>query len=258
MKNDPADNPQITAIADGVWVRVEVDTLAWIDLGGQAVFIDAHEEPGIEDAIFPALAETLGETPLTTVINTHTHYDHIYLNKLFQERFGAAIVNQDAADIPVTGLWIEGDKRKLVVMPMVGCHTDEDCVIWLPDCKVLFVGDIFGWGLINLMGRLTEDSAREILAAYDKVMAFEAEQIVPGHGPLCTNADLARWVEYFKWLHAVVLAAIDAGQTDKHIMAEIAAPDDMHHWWRFCDWKHDHSVDRMIKSIRDGWRAMPT
>jgi len=31
----------------------------------------------------------------------------------------------------------------------------------------------------------------------------------------------------------------------------------MHHWWRFCDWKHEHSVDRMIKSIRDGWRQFP-
>ena len=258
MKNDPADNPQVTEIADGVWVRVEVDTLAWIDMGGEAVFIDAHEEPGIEDAIFPALAETLGATPLSTVINTHTHYDHIYLNKTFQERFGAKIVNQDTTDIPFDGLWIDGAKRKLLVMPMVGCHTDEDCVIWLPDCRVLFVGDIFGWGLINLIGRLTEDSARAILATYEKVIAFGAETIVPGHGPLCTNADLARWIDYFKWLHAEVPAAVDAGKSDQQILAEVPAPPDMHDWWRFCDWKHEHSVDRMIKSIRDGWRNFPT
>jgi len=258
VKNDPADNPQVTEIADGVWVRVEVDTLAWIDMGDWAVFIDAHEEPGIEDVIFPALTETLGDRPLQTVVNTHTHYDHIYLNKAFQDRLGATIVNTDTTDIPTDGLWIEGPKRRLLIKPMAGCHTPEDCVIWLPDCKVLFVGDIFGWGLINLMGHLTEDSAATILTTYDDVIAIGADTIVPGHGPLCTNAELARWVEYFRWLHAKVLAALDAGQSDKQIMAEITPPEDMHHWWRFVDWKHEHSVDRMISSIRDGWRAFPT
>ena len=257
MKNDPADNPHVTEIADSVWVRVEVDTLAWIDMGEWAVFIDAHEEPGIEDVIFPALAQTLRDTPLRYVINTHTHYDHIYLNGAFQERFGAEIVNTDTTDIPTDGLWIEGAKRKLQVLPMAGCHTPEDCVIWLPDCKVLFVGDIFGWGLINLMGRLTEESAATILATYERVMAIGAETIVSGHGPLCTNAELARWIEYFRRLHGEVLTALEAGKSDQQIMAEIAPPEDMSDWWRFVDWKHEHSVDRMITSIRDGWRVFP-
>ena len=254
---DPADDPQVIEIAPGVWVRVEVDSIAWIDMGGWAVVIDAHEDPAVEGELFGAMAATLGETPITTVINTHTHYDHIYFNETFRQRFGAEIVNQETTPIPPEGRWIEGHGRRLLIVPMVGCHTPEDVVIWLPDCKVLFVGDIFGWGLINLIGRLNAETVPDILTAYDRVIAMGAETVVVGHGPVCTNAELTRWVEYFRWLHAEVLAAIDAGQNDEAITHAIAPPDDMHDWWRFVEWKHEHSVDRMITSIRDGWREFP-
>lgn len=258
MTTDPADNPQVAQVADGLWVRVEVDTIGWIDMGEWAVVIDTHESRSVKDDLFAAIAETIGDKPVRTVINTHTHYDHVRLNRAFQKKYGAEIVNQKTTTIPPEGLWIDGSKRRLLIQPMVGCHTDEDCVIWLPDCKVLFIGDIFGWGLINLMGRLTERSARDILAAHDKVMAVGAETIVPGHGPMCTNAELARWVAYFKWLHGEVLAAMDAGKKDKEIMRDVAPPADMHDWWRFLQWKHEHSVDRMIKAIRKGWREFPS
>ncbi|MHC4562731.1 MAG: MBL fold metallo-hydrolase [Planctomycetota bacterium] len=254
---DPADNPQVTEIADGVWVRVEVDTIGWIDLGEWGVVIDTHEDLGVESALLGAIARTLGNKPVRYVLNTHTHYDHICLNKSFLETYGSEIINQDTTPMPSAGRWFKGSRRRVLIQPMIGCHTPEDCVVWVPDCKILFVGDIFGWGLINLMGRLDERSVPEILAVYDKVVNYGAETIVPGHGPVCTPAELARWVEYFKWLHGEVLRHVEAGSSDGQILAAVAPPEDMHDWWRFLQWKHEHSVERMITSIRDGWTTWP-
>ena len=55
-----------------------------------------------------------------------------------------------------------------------------------------FVGDIFGWGLIPLTRALTAESFTDLDAMYRSLIARGAETVVPGHGPVCTTATLAR------------------------------------------------------------------
>jgi glyoxylase-like metal-dependent hydrolase (beta-lactamase superfamily II) len=156
---EPTDTPQVIKVADGLYVRQEVDNIAWIDMGTYALVVDALEQASLEREVLDAMELTIGRKPVRYVLNTHTHYDHTALNEAFRRHFGAEIVNQDTCGIPADGRWFEG-RRRVWMFPAPGCHTDEDCCVWCPDDGALFVGDIFGWGLIPLTRPLRGDTVR--------------------------------------------------------------------------------------------------
>ena len=251
MPADPTDTPTVTRVAEGFYVRVAVDNIAWVDLGGEALVVDALEQPHLAGQVFEAIAETIGDVPVRHVLNTHTHGDHTALNAAFQAR-GAKIVNKKTTDIPPEGLWIEGAQRKALMLPTPGCHSDEDCIVWVPDDKILLVGDIFGWGLVPPNGDLMPGVDRLLLETYRRLIDCDATLVVPGHGPLCSTVELKRWVEYFRRLCAETTRAVADGKKDRQIAGEIPPPDDMHYWWRFLEWKHQDSLDKVLKAARKG------
>jgi cyclase len=243
------DMPKIITVGEGFYVRQEVDNMAWIDLGEFAIVVDALERAKLEQEVFEAIHSTLGDKPIHYVLNTHTHRDHTALNKPFQRRCGAEIINQKTSRIPDDGRWFDGSHRRVQMLPMPGCHTDKDIVVWVPDDRALFVGDIFGWGLIPC-GSLDAPMAKGLVDTYQRLIAFDAETVIPGHGPLCSTAELERWVEYFSWLCDEVAAT--GGKKDKQLAKLLPPPDDMRHWWRFLDWKHEDSLNKVASAVRKG------
>ena len=248
---DP-DTPKIIEIGEGFCVRQEVDNTAWIDLGGFAVVVDALERPELEGEVFAAVRGALGDTPVRYVLNTHTHYDHVALNKAFQREFGAEIVNQQTAPVGPDGRWFKGTRRTLHWLHMPGCHTPEDCVAWVPEDRALLVGDIFGWGLIPLTRPLRADTAKLLLDTCQRLIDYDPAVMVPGHGPLGTRQTLERYVEYLHWLREQCAAAVAAGKADDEVYASVAPPADLHDWWRFLKWKHADSVTKMLRAVRRG------
>jgi cyclase len=250
---DPADIPKIIQIAEGFYVRQEIDNLAWIDLGDGALVVDALEHPEKGEEVFAAIDETLGGKPVRYVLNTHTHYDHVALNGAFEQQYGAKIISATNTDIPAEGLWFEGPARRVQMVLAPGCHTREDCLVWVPSDKALFVGDIFGWGLIPLTNNLRPEIVRNLLETYQRLIDYDATIVLPGHGPLCTPTELARWAEYFRQLARDARAAIAEGKSDEQILRDTPPPQDMQSWWRFAQWKHGDSVAKVVKAARKGW-----
>ena len=249
--SDPAETPTLVTVAEGFTVRQAVDNIAWIDMGECALVVDALEQPELEKEIFDAIRSTLGEKPVRYLLNTHTHYDHIALNAAFQRGFGTEIVNQRTSPLPAEGRWFEGSRRAQM-LPMPGCHTREDCIVWVPDARALFVGDIFGWGLIPLTTSLRSETAKLLVDTYSRLIDFDASVVIPGHGPVCTTGELKRWLEYFHRLQERVAEACAEGKADSEIIEEIAPPEDMKNWWRFLLWKHEDSVAKVLAAVRSG------
>jgi len=252
MSTDPTDIAKIIQVAEGFHVRQAVDNMAWIDLGDGAIVVDALEQPELETEVLEAIAATLPDRKVKYVLNTHTHYDHVALNATFVRRFGAEIVDNSAGAIPPDGRWFAGPRRKVLMLPMPSCHTEEDCVVWSPQDRVLLVGDIFGWGLIPLTRELRTETARLLVDTYNRLIAFDAAVVVPGHGPLCTTAELKRWVEYFHGLIADVGRACRKSLDDKDVLRQVVPPQDMKGWWRFLAWKHDDSAAKVLRAVRRG------
>ncbi len=250
---DASDGPNIVTLGEGLVVRQAVDNIAWIDQGGAGVIIDALEHAHLEGEVVAAVSATLGDTPVGWVLNTHTHYDHTALNDAFRRRWGAAVINRGNADFDEHGqMRLAGDRRCLVMKPIDSGHSADDCIVWLPDDGVLFTGDVFGWGMIPLVGRLDNEAEAILLAAYEQMISHGAETVVPGHGPLCTTAELRRWTEYYPWLREEVRARVAAGEDDKDIIGAVRVPDDMTGWWRLAEWKHGRNVELVTRAIRRG------
>ena len=249
---DAADRPKIITVADGFYVRQEVDNITWMDMGEWGLAVDALERAELEEEVFDAIAATLGDNPVRYLLNTHTHYDHTALNAAFRRRWGTEIINQRTAPLPPEGRWFEGAVRRVGMLPAGGCHTREDCVVFSPGDGALVVGDIFGWGLIPLESPLDAEAVALLERTYGRLIEFGAATVVPGHGPLCTTAELVRWVEYFRWLREGVRRGCDEGADDAQIARGLAPPEDMKDWWRFVDWKHEDSLGKVLAAARRG------
>jgi glyoxylase-like metal-dependent hydrolase (beta-lactamase superfamily II) len=249
--SDPMDQPTLKTLADKLIVREAVDVMGWLSIGEQGVVVDALEQPGEKDDVFAAIERTLSSTPIRYLLNTHTHYDHTALNEAIVDRWGAEIINRSVTDLPADGRMIEGSRRTVTILPIDVCHAD-DAVVWVQPDEVLFVGDAFGWGLIPPNGNLTGDQPERIAAAYEKMIAFEARHVVPGHGPTCTTDHLRRWLDYYRWLFAEVSPLVKADASESQIKEQLPPPEDMRDWWRFVDWKHENSLEKVIAAVRNG------
>ncbi len=253
MGGNTADEAKLISLGTGFAVRQEVDNIAWMVVDDGVLVVDALEQPSLGPEVLRLMAETAGELPVRWVLNTHTHYDHIALNSMFRERFGAEIVNSRERNIPPDGLVFGRGARTVRMLHVPGCHTAEDCIVWVPEDSVLFVGDIFGWGLIPWDAPLDRSKLDGIIQTYEELISFGAETVVPGHGPLCTTADLRRWIEYVNQVVDAARAASGSGKTRREIRSGgIAPPEDMQHWWRFLQWKHEDTVGKITQAVARG------
>ncbi|HJV61017.1 MAG TPA: MBL fold metallo-hydrolase, partial [Albitalea sp.] len=78
-------------------------------------------------------------------------------------------------------------------------HTPDDTVIYLPDEKVLFAGDVVFRARVPFIGQA---DSRHWIAALDQLLALDAKVIVPGHGPQSTlpREDLTLTRDYIVYL----------------------------------------------------------
>jgi glyoxylase-like metal-dependent hydrolase (beta-lactamase superfamily II) len=244
----------VRQIAEDVWVRQAVDNCTWAVLGDGVVIVDALEEPELADEVLQRIQETAGK-PVSALVITHWHGDHTACNAAFRRAGARIIAQQEAArrrrngpDISfATKHELRGDDRRVELRHVGGVHTPEDTCVHFPWAKVLCVGDLFGWGLIPAE-RLTPASSSRLLPVMQRLISYEAETVVPGHGPTATTEHLRRWVDYFLWLSDEVAARRKQGEDADAIKRALPIPDDMRDWWRI-DWKHPHNIEQIAHSL---------
>lgn len=244
------DMPRIIELDRGLWVRQEVDNMGWVVIGDEVLVIDALEQAKLEDEVMEAIAETTGKRPVRWVLNTHAHYDHVALNPAFVRRFGAEIVGLNTGTLPPEGIVFGTGGRSVRMIPMPHCHTQDDAVVWLESESVLFVGDIFGWGLIPWDRPLDRAKLDAIIQTYEELVGFGARTVVPGHGPLCSTRELERWIAYIRKTVSLVKDLYSRGRNRQEINTELVpAPADMSDWWRFLQWKHEDTVKKIVHAV---------
>ena len=252
--NHICDQAEIIPVSTSVWVRQAIDNMGWMDLGGDLAVVDTLEEPGLRDEVFADIEQTTGGGAVKWVLNTHCHVDHVALNQAFKTRWGAQIISHKNGEVPTHGVRRIGEgPQSIEMIHMPGCHTPEDCVVWVPGAKTLFTGDLFGWGLVPYNGNLRPGQGELIQDTYERLIRYQAETVVPGHGPVCSNKELERWLAYFNQLRADVKRVYRSHRRLTDILADIPPPGDMLDWWRFAAWKHEDSVKKIVKAVRKGW-----
>ncbi|MEX2150600.1 MAG: MBL fold metallo-hydrolase [Steroidobacteraceae bacterium] len=118
-----------------------------------------------------------------------------------------------------------GDRQ--VELHMLGpAHTTGDVLAWLPAERVVFTGDLL---FIDVTPVMWAGPVDNWLAACDRILAFGADHIVPGHGPM-TDASGVRGVqEYLRFIDREARVRFDAGMTVEAAALDIALGE-YRHW----------------------------
>lgn len=80
-------------------------------------------------------------------------------------------------------------------------HTGGDIVAYVPEARTLFCGDLLFEGMHPLMWAGTPSS---YLQALERLLKFELDVVVPGHGNLTDRTGIVRHIEYLRGLREAV------------------------------------------------------
>ena len=223
--------------------------------GNTAAFITANGVTLIDTKLAnwgPAIMEklrTVTDKPVTTIINTHTHGDHVGSNESFDARVEVVTHENTRANMER----MEALKGKPQAMPdrtftdrlTVGRgaeqidlyyfgagHTNGDALVVFPALRVMHAGDLFPGKQAPFVDPANGGSG----VAYPDTLAKltqtvrNIETIIPGHSTLMTWADLLEFAEFNREFLAAARAARQAGRTAEQAAAEIKLPAKFSSW----------------------------
>jgi glyoxylase-like metal-dependent hydrolase (beta-lactamase superfamily II) len=195
------------------------------------VVIDALGSPELARELMQAISRVT-DKPVTHVIVTHYHADHIYGLQTFKEA-GARIIahraaleylNSDAAAMRLKASreqlfpwidgkthlvpadeWLDGPRElslggiRFILKPLGPAHTPEDLTVYIPSEKVLFAGDLVFRGRVPFVGQA---DSKKWIESLDAMLGLDAQIIVPGHGPASYSPreDLQQTRDYLAYL----------------------------------------------------------
>jgi len=118
-----------------------------------------------------------------------------------------------------------GDKR--VELIEVGpAHTLGDAVVWVPEDRTLFTGDIL---FKDSHPVIWEGPVSNWVAACERLLDMDIETVVPGHGPLTDKSALRETLRYLEALTEQARTRYDAGMSVDDAAHEVAF-EEFDHW----------------------------
>jgi glyoxylase-like metal-dependent hydrolase (beta-lactamase superfamily II) len=97
-------------------------------------------------------------------------------------------------------------------------HTFGDTLVYFPQSKVLFAGDV---AFFYSMPLAASGKVGSWMRVIDRVMELDIELIVPGHGPPGGKQELADEREYFEFVMSASKRCFDQGMTPEQALEEI-------------------------------------
>lgn len=286
-----ADSPDFTVkkVGDGVYAAVSGDGSK---AGSNAGFIVGGNAVAVVDTFVSAAAakdllaeiRKVSSLPVRYVINTHYHLDHTGGNAVFAEA-GATIIaqrnlrgwlrsenlkffgptpkpeqkaNVEALALPdivyTESLEINLGNKPVQVHFMLG-HTGGDSVVFVPDAKVVFTGDLF-WQ--HHLPNLIDASTQPWIETLDRMIAGHPSAIfVSGHGDTGTVADVKDFRDYLAALRQAVARAQSAGKSGADLTdAVVADLKEKYGKWGFFDYFVKRNIDQTAAELK-GTKKVP-
>jgi cyclase len=271
--------PILTEVGDGIYSYVQPDGTWFINNTGfvvgedRVVVVDATSTEARTRAFLDAI-RSVTDKPISTLINTHHHGDHTHGNYLFVgativahrkcrevmmaaggiSDYSVAFPDVEWGDLQfappsltfVGSLELYAGNRSLTLSDLgYVAHTEGDVIMWVADAKVLFAGDLVfhGGTPFSLFG-----SVSGTITAMDHLASFEADVLVPGHGPVATGAAIAAALDdqrqYLGFVQERATEGIAAGRTP----LEQAQATDL---GRFAEWTDS---ERLVGNLHVAYR----
>ncbi|MEA2589555.1 MAG: cyclase [Actinomycetota bacterium] len=265
---DPVPPPCVEEVSDGIFAYLQLSGQWGLNNSG---FIVGASAVTLVDTCFTerrsrALLEAVRavtDRPVATLFNTHEHGDHTWGNFVLPESTTVVSHERCRSGMAASGLAAQGifpgvewgnivlrlptitfadrltlwvDDLRLEARYMGPAHTTSDAVLWLPDRRVLFSGDlVFNGGTpFVLMG-----SVGGALRALQDLKELGAETIVPGHGPVAGGGVLDEQVAYLRYVQTLAAEGHSAGLSPLDVAREAGLGE-------FAGW---HDTERIVGNL---------
>lgn len=252
QQNFDAVQVETRKVQGNVYVLTGAGGNVTVQLGDEGVLIVDTQFPQMAPKILAAI-RALSDKPIRYIINTHVHRDHSGGNEELAKATGAAIIAHEnvrkVMSAPPTGkpndpndrstprgfwptetytdrktLTFNGELVEILHLP--AAHSAGDSIVFFHGSNVIAAGDAFALrfpaydydgggriqGSIDGLGRMLSviDSARKPSAR---------TYVVPGHGRICDEPDVAKYREMSIVLRDRIRALIQKGMTVEQVKA---------------------------------------
>lgn len=189
---------------------------------------------------------TVSDKPITHIINTHTHGDHVGSNEFFapsveivaQANTSANMAKMKNFATPETkhGMPDQTFTDKMTVLSGKEAidlyyfgpgHTNGDAFVVFRELRTMHAGDIFASKGTPLLDVNNGGSGVNIGDTLAKAAAGikNVDTVIPGHAAVMTWADFVEFGEFNRAFLSATQAAIKAGKTADQAVAELKLPE---------------------------------
>jgi cyclase len=272
-------------LPDDVLTKDHVGTTAGFVIGERSVLVIESMLNGELASQLIGLVRQVTTKPIRFLVNTSYHGDHAYGNYVFPEstvviqhpatkkymeenfeedrRFMIGLMGQGkgiervqarVADITVPEmLTVDLGARKVEVRHFGFAQTPGDLVIWAPDAKVLWVGNMIQ-APSPALPWLLEGRHMEAIATLTRVREFLPEDatIIPGHGRPMRPAHIDFPLHYLRELDRTVRKAIAEGRSVEATLSLASMP----HYCAYSLFDWAHKAVNVPAAYRDAYREL--
>lgn len=225
-----------------------------ICIGSEIIIIDTLYSPKIALKAKQIVEDEFPKKKITTIINTHGHYDHTFGNQVFRnvkiyghknteywmrlcigESYIKHIVEKNSnikfllrpPDVIINKTKkIKVQDVDIYLIPFGNGHSSSDILIAIPDLKILFVGDIFfkkGFPKFktyrgNKLFPGNWQVSKWIRALKTVFNLGEYKHIISGHGKQVNPDRIKNWLLYFELLWKNVRFSIINGKSKSEVI----------------------------------------
>ena len=235
----------------GITDAVQVSENVWRipGAGGNSVVFVRSDDVVLVDTKLPNSGESIlaeirkfTDKPVTTLINTHSHPDHVGSNAFFAENDGVQVVAQantaarmregggpfppNRVDHEFSTYRQIGEGEDRVDLYYFGAaHTDGDAFVVFPEDRVLMAGDVYAW---HMSGLIDPASGGSILAAPTTLTAAyygidDVDTVIQGHGGTSTWEEFGSFMTFNRGLVQVAEQTAQMGGTPADALARLEA-----------------------------------
>jgi glyoxylase-like metal-dependent hydrolase (beta-lactamase superfamily II) len=219
--------------------------------GNTAVYVGANgvtvvdaKNPGWGQPVLDKIKE-LTPKPVTTLINTHTHGDHVSGNVEFPATVEIIVQENTKANMEKMPIFKENNgkgmpKRTFTDKTTVGSgndrvelyyfgrgHTNGDTFVVFPSLRTMHAGDLFPGKNVPFMDGTNGGSGLEYAQTLSKAAAGirNVDSIITGHSTVMTPADLTEFADFVKDFVTWAQSQMKAGKSADAAAAEYKVPE---------------------------------
>ena len=189
---------------------------------------------------------TVSDKPITHIINTHTHGDHVGSNEFFassveivtqantstnmakMKNFATPETKHGMPDKTFTDrMTVLSGKEAIDLYYFGPGHTNGDAFVVFRELRTMHAGDIFARKGTPLLDMNNGGSGVQIGETLAKAAAGikNVDTVIPGHTTVMAWADFVEFGEFNRAFLAAVQASIKAGKTADQALADLKLPE---------------------------------